>query len=109
MRVLAAMSGGVDSAVTAARVAAAGHDDASDRIPDPSTHPPASPLTAREEEVLALLSTDATNADIARTLGISPKTVMHHTSSIYRKLEVRGRAQAVAWHLRRSGEAATPR
>ena len=100
----------VDEALAYAdRVAAAGHDDASDRIPDPSTHPAASPLTAREEEVLALLSTDATNADIARTLGISPKTVMHHTSSIYRKLEVRGRAQAVAWHLRRSGGAATPR
>lgn len=32
-------------------------------------------------------------------LGISAKTVMHHTSSIYRKLGVRGRAEAVTWSL----------
>lgn len=57
-------------------------------------------LTAREQEVLTLLVAGGTNKEISATLGISPKTVMHHTSNIYRKLEVRGRAQAVAWHLR---------
>lgn len=39
------------------------------------------------------------NKDIARQLGITPKTVMHHTSSIYRKLGVRGRTEAVGWAL----------
>jgi DNA-binding CsgD family transcriptional regulator len=31
---------------------------------------------------------------------VSTKTVMHHTMAIYRKLGVRGRAEAVAWALR---------
>ena len=34
--------------------------------------------------------------EIALRLGLTPKTVMHHSSSIYRKLGVRGRAEAVA-------------
>ena len=62
----------------------------------------ASPLTARELEVLDLLVDGDSNKDIARRLGITPKTVMHHTSSIYRKLGVRGRAEAVAWAVRRA-------
>lgn len=61
-----------------------------------------SPLTARELEVLDLLVDGDSNKDIARRLGITPKTVMHHTSSIYRKLGVRGRAEAAAWAVRRA-------
>ncbi|WP_187345518.1 helix-turn-helix transcriptional regulator [Ornithinimicrobium sp. CNJ-824] len=57
-------------------------------------------LTARERQVLEELVSGATNREISAHLGISPKTVMHHTSSIYRKLSVRGRAEAVAHHLR---------
>jgi DNA-binding CsgD family transcriptional regulator len=53
-------------------------------------------LSAREHEVLALAAEGATNPQIAAQLGISPKTVMHHTTSVYRKLGVRGRAEAVA-------------
>jgi DNA-binding CsgD family transcriptional regulator len=37
-----------------------------------------------------------TNLEIAESLVVSPKTVMHHSSHIYRKLGVRGRAEAVA-------------
>ncbi|WP_194288545.1 helix-turn-helix transcriptional regulator [Ornithinicoccus halotolerans] len=62
----------------------------------------AEPLTAREEEVLSSLAAGGTNKEISCALGIAVKTVMHHTSSIYRKLGVRSRAQAVAWHLRHS-------
>ena len=40
-------------------------------------------LTAREVEVLALLAQGQTNDEIATTLGISPKTVMHHSSHIF--------------------------
>lgn len=53
-------------------------------------------LTAREVEVLRLLATGATNKEISRTLSLSAKTVMHHTTAIYRKLGVRGRTEAAA-------------
>jgi DNA-binding NarL/FixJ family response regulator len=56
----------------------------------------ASALSQREVEILAHIAGGHTNAKIARDLYLSPKTVMHHSTSIYRKLEVRGRAEAVA-------------
>ena len=61
-------------------------------------------LTAREEDVFQLLCDGKTNKEIAVKLSITPKTVMHHTSTLYRKLGVRGRSEAVAWALRRSLE-----
>jgi LuxR family maltose regulon positive regulatory protein len=54
------------------------------------------PLTPREMEVLGLLGRHLTNTEIAKRLVVSPSTVKTHTLSIYRKLEVRGRRQAVA-------------
>jgi two-component system response regulator DesR len=53
-----------------------------------------SPLSAREEEVLALIATGATNKEIAGRLHLSPHTVKEHASAIYRKLGVRNRAEA---------------
>jgi predicted ATPase/DNA-binding CsgD family transcriptional regulator len=53
-------------------------------------------LTERELEVLAAIATGETNPQIAAVLHLSPKTVMHHSTSVYRKLGVRGRAEAVA-------------
>jgi predicted ATPase/DNA-binding CsgD family transcriptional regulator len=58
------------------------------------------PLTARETDVLRLIAEGLTNAKIGVELGISPKTVMHHSGRIYQKLLVRGRAEAVALALR---------
>lgn len=55
-----------------------------------------SPLTPREQEVLDLLTRGLRNKEIATRLRITPKTVMHHTVSIYRKLGVRSRTEAVA-------------
>ena len=52
-------------------------------------------LTEREREVLELISSGATNREIAGTLHLSPHTVKEHTSSLYRKLDVRNRAEAV--------------
>ncbi|MEZ5121489.1 MAG: response regulator transcription factor [Solirubrobacterales bacterium] len=52
-------------------------------------------LTTREQEVLALIASGATNREIAGLLFLSPHTVKEHTSSLYRKLEVRNRAEAV--------------
>jgi DNA-binding CsgD family transcriptional regulator/predicted ATPase len=54
------------------------------------------PLTPREQEVLDLLARGLRNKEIATSLCITPKTVMHHTVAIYRKLGVRSRTEAVA-------------
>lgn len=56
---------------------------------------PATPLTEREREVLALMASGATNREIAAQLFLSPHTVKEHTSALYRKLGVRNRAEAV--------------
>src|SRR5215470_3715000 len=53
-------------------------------------------LTEREREVLALIVDGKSNAQIAETLSLSPKTVSNHISNIFSKLQVLDRAQAVA-------------
>jgi DNA-binding NarL/FixJ family response regulator len=53
------------------------------------------PLTAREAEVLQLLALGLSNKQIAARLSISEHTVKFHTSSIYTKLGVAGRTEAV--------------
>ena len=58
------------------------------------------PLTDRETEVLALLAKGLANKQIAAALGISEHTVKFHVSSIYTKLNVTNRAQAVREGLR---------
>jgi two-component system response regulator DesR len=52
-------------------------------------------ISPREREVLELVSQGATNREIAAQLHLSPHTVKEHTSALYRKLEVRNRAEAV--------------
>jgi len=59
-----------------------------------------SPLTDRETEVLALLSRGLANKQIAVSLGISEHTVKFHVSSIYAKLNVTNRTEAVHAGLR---------
>ena len=54
----------------------------------------ASPLSARETEILALVSDGLTNPQVASRLYLSPRTVGQHLRSIYRKLEVPSRAAA---------------
>jgi len=51
-------------------------------------------LTAREQEVLALVAVGRTNAQIAETLFISPKTATAHVSNILAKLGVHNRVEA---------------
>jgi DNA-binding CsgD family transcriptional regulator/tetratricopeptide (TPR) repeat protein len=57
-------------------------------------------LTAREIEVLELVSEGLSNADISERLFLSERTVGHHVSAILRKLEVRSRAEASAEAVR---------
>jgi DNA-binding CsgD family transcriptional regulator len=47
-----------------------------------------SPLTAREHEILSLISQGLAGKQVARHLGISPKTVEHHKTRIFAKLGV---------------------
>jgi DNA-binding NarL/FixJ family response regulator len=54
------------------------------------------PLTARESEVLDLLGHGLSNKMIARELHISEHTVKFHISSVYSKLGVSNRAEAVS-------------
>jgi two-component system, NarL family, response regulator YdfI len=58
------------------------------------------PLTERESEVLALLARGLANKQIALSLGISEHTVKFHVSSIYTKLNVTNRTEAVREGLR---------
>lgn len=52
-------------------------------------------LTSREEEVLRLIADGASTPEVGQRLFISTKTVRHHLSSIYDKLDSRDRTQAV--------------
>jgi DNA-binding NarL/FixJ family response regulator len=61
----------------------------------PRSEQPATLLSERERQVLALMASGATNPEIAERLYLSPHTVKEHTSALYRKLEVRNRAEAV--------------
>lgn len=52
-------------------------------------------LTDREREILGLIAEGSTNKEIAGALFLSPHTIKEHTSSLYRKLGARNRADAV--------------
>jgi DNA-binding NarL/FixJ family response regulator len=59
-------------------------------------------LTAREREVLTELARGRSNREIARSFGVSEKTVKTHVSAVLRKLSVQDRTQA-ALHAVRAG------
>lgn len=53
------------------------------------------PLTAREKEILKMVSQGASNNDIAEKLYVREVTVKTHLNSIFKKLKVKNRTQAV--------------
>lgn len=55
---------------------------------------PGARLTEREAEVLSLVAAGRSNAEIARELGVSLKTVQNHVSNVLAKMQVRDRTQA---------------
>ena len=57
---------------------------------------PAVQLSARQLECLELIAAGEASASIARTLGLSRRTVDHYILLLCAKLQVRTRAQAVA-------------
>ena len=57
-------------------------------------------LTAREVEVLGLLSRGCTNKEVARRLVVTPKTVANHVEHIYTKIGVSSRAAATLFATR---------
>jgi DNA-binding NarL/FixJ family response regulator len=57
-------------------------------------------LSARELEVLRLIAIGKDNAEIARDLFISPKTVKNHISNILMKLQIENRIQAAVYAVR---------
>jgi DNA-binding CsgD family transcriptional regulator len=66
-----------------------------DGVPGGATVRPQEPLSERELEVLALLASGRTNAEIARDLIVALGTVKSHVNNIYRKLGAANRAEAV--------------
>ena len=58
-------------------------------------------LSTRELEVLRLISRGMENAEIARELGISPRTAKNHVSNILAKLGLSSRIQAAIYAVRR--------
>lgn len=58
-------------------------------------------LSLREKEILQWIADGKTNKEVAEVLYISEKTVKSHLRTIFRKLEVTDRAQAVAYAMRK--------
>lgn len=67
-------------------------------VAQPGAEPDEAPplLTAREQEILAMLAAGARNRDIAGQLFISERTVKVHVSNLMDKLDARTRTEAVA-------------
>jgi DNA-binding NarL/FixJ family response regulator len=57
-------------------------------------------LSDREAEILALITQGKSNADVARLTFLSPNTVKSYIRTIYRKLGVASRTQAVLWGVK---------
>jgi two-component system NarL family response regulator len=57
-------------------------------------------LSSREVEVLRLIARGMENAEIAKELGISPRTAKNHVSNILAKLGVPSRIQAAIYAVR---------
>jgi two-component system, LuxR family, response regulator FixJ len=66
-------------------------------------------LTAREQEVAALLVKGKRSKEVAATLGISPRTAEGHRRQVLRKMEVSSTAElAIAWLAQKPTTAQTP-
>ncbi len=85
--------GRLDADAVAAILEAAGH-----RVP-PVRRELIAGLTAREMEVLRLITRGQTMKEIGRSLGISPKTADNHIQNLYAKIGVKTRAGATLFAI----------
>jgi HD-GYP domain-containing protein (c-di-GMP phosphodiesterase class II) len=85
-------AGGLDTDAVAAVLAAAGHRVAVKREL-------VAGLTEREIDVLRAIARGQSMKEIARTLGISPKTVDNHTQNVYAKIGVKTRGGATLFAI----------
>jgi DNA-binding NarL/FixJ family response regulator len=88
--------------LAAVRAAAQGNAPLDPRVARallPSAPParPADELSAREEQVLRLVTKGLANKQIARYLGISESTVKAHISNVFRQIGVADRTSAAIW------------
>ena len=67
-------------------------------------HSRAAVLTAREEQVAALVAEGLSNRQIASRLGLSERTVENHVAHILTKLGFESRARVAAWFTARQRE-----
>ena len=61
-------------------------------------------LTPRQHEVARLIATGRSNAEIARELGLSPRTVKMHVTALRDRLGVAHRRQVPLAYLRATGK-----
>jgi DNA-binding NarL/FixJ family response regulator len=64
-------------------------------LPPAQTQAPFPQLTTRERDILTRVARGLNNEAIARELTVSPKTVRNHVHSIYSKLQIQSRAEAI--------------
>lgn len=84
----------------AVRAAAAGHVPIDPRVAQavlPERADPGPQLSAREREVLLLAADGLANKQIARSLGITERTVKAHLGSVFRRIGVADRTSAAMW------------
>ena len=86
----------------AVRAAAAGHAPLDPRVarallPSASPRPAGPALSGREREVLAHVARGLANKQIARSLGISERTVKVHLGNVFRQIGVGDRTSAALW------------
>lgn len=65
------------------------------RMRGPASTPAIGSLTARERQLLDLIARGLSNTAISERMGIAPKTVGNHISSVFLKLRVATRAEAI--------------
>jgi two-component system, NarL family, nitrate/nitrite response regulator NarL len=60
-------------------------------------------LTRREREISTLIGRGSTNGEVARSLGVSRRTVETHVENILFKLGVRSRVEIALWASKNLG------
>ncbi len=94
-----------DEVIRAVRLAAAGHSPVDPKVAHVllglrRQQAPRHGLTAREHQVLSLLTVGCSNRQVSRRLGISEATVKAHLTSVFHAIGVTDRTQAALWAQR---------